>query len=455
MYSKTEVLLISPPFKGLLREPIGLYYLAGVLNSHGISTSILDFNIVRPTRSGFRRYLKDINPRIVGITSFTFNFSVTQDIIKEVGRVDPKIFTVLGGVHASALPQEVMKATPALDYIIVGEGEFSFLELCKRIIEKNSIEEVKGLAFRRGEYIVLNPPRELIQDLDELPFPDRDLLSFEKYPLAVVQTSRGCPYSCIFCNINKFYGMKIRLREPKRVVDECSLLVERYGRERVFFFGDAFTFKPDWTEELCEEITRRGLKFNWGCETRVDNVTPSLLKKMKEAGCNEIQFGIDYGDEEVLHNLGKYTSIGVIEDAVRWAKETGFFVDAFFIFNVPGEDEETMERTYNLIQRVPISAIEINLLTPYPGTTLWDDPGRFGMKIVEKNFDYYTTKKYVLENVDFPRAKFVPAFKKILKRLNLHSPAKGEPEIFNFLKRDIKPLTWEQEDSWIRRIIRS
>ena len=129
MYSKTEVLLISPPFKGLLREPIGLYYLAGVLNSHGISTSILDFNIVGPTRSGFRRYLKDINPRIVGITSFTFNFSVTQDIIKEVGRVDHKIFTVLGGVHASALPEEVMKATPALDYIIVGEGEFSFLEL--------------------------------------------------------------------------------------------------------------------------------------------------------------------------------------------------------------------------------------------------------------------------------------------------------------------------------------
>jgi anaerobic magnesium-protoporphyrin IX monomethyl ester cyclase len=455
MYSKTVVLLISPPFKGLLREPIGLYYLAGLLNSNGIPTSIMDFNIDRPTRRGFRRYIKDINPLIVGITSFTFNFSAAQDIIKEIKRAESEIVTVLGGVHASALPEDILNTTTGLDYIIIGEGEFSFLEFCRRIIEENNVEDVKGLAFRRGKYIVLNPPQELIQDIDVLPFPDRDLLSFEKYPLAVVQTSRGCPYSCIFCNINKFYGMKIRLREPKRVVDECSLLVERYGRERIFFFGDAFTFKPDWTEELCEEITRRGLKFSWGCETRVDNVTPSLLKKMKEAGCNEIQFGIDYGDEEVLHNLGKYTSIGVIEDAVRWAKEAGFFVDAFFIFNVPGEDEETMERTYNLIQRVPISAIEINLLTPYPGTTLWDDPERFGMKIVEKNFDYYTTKKYVMENIDFPRDKFVPAFKKILKRLNLHSPSKEEPEIFNFLKRDIKSLTWEQEDSWIRRIIRS
>ena len=175
---------------------------------------------------------------------------------------------------------------------------------------------------------------------------------------------------------------------------------------------------------------------------------------MKNAGCAEIQYGIDYGDEDVLHNLGKDTSIESIEDAVRWAKDAGLFVGAFFIFNVPGEDEETMERTFNLIQRVPVDAVEINLLTPYPGTPLWEHADRFGMKIIERDFDYFTTKKYVMENIDFPQAKFVPAFKTLLKRMNLVPTSNNEPEIFNFLKRDIKLKTWKEEGFSLRGLLR-
>ena len=454
MSCKAEVLLISPPFKGLLREPIGLYYLAGVLNKNDISTAIIDFNVKLPTYSGFCRYLKYLNPRIVGITSCTFNFSVVKKIIKGIKMADSRITTVIGGVHASALPEKVLKEISALDFIVLGEGEYTFLEVCMKILQGESVYDIKGIAYRKGDRVVINPPRDLASDLDELPMPNRDLLPFNKYDLASVQTSRGCPHNCIFCNINNFYGRRIRFRDPEKIVDECSLIIEKYNRDRIYFFGDAFTLSSDWTEELCDEIIHRDLNFTWGCETRVDNVTLPILKKMRKACCTEVHYGIDYGDEEVLRNLGKNISIDQIEDAVRWAKEAGLFVGAFFIFNAPGESEETMERTFQLIQRTPIDAIEINLLTPYPGTILWEKPEKFGMKIVDYNFDYYTTKKYVMENIEFPRKQFVPVFKKLLKRLNLIPTSEQTPEIYNFLKRDINLRAWKKEPGVINRILK-
>jgi anaerobic magnesium-protoporphyrin IX monomethyl ester cyclase len=439
-----DVLLISPPFLGLLREPMGLYYLAGILEAGGISSSIIDFNVQRPTKANFREYLKRIKPKIVGVTSYTFNFSAAIKILNEVKCLLPGSVTVLGGVHASALPMEVLSGTKSLDFIVIGEGEYTFFNLCKGILNEEGIEALDGIAYRRGERVLINPPSNKVVNLDELPLPDREMLPIGRYPVASVQTSRGCPYSCIFCNINQFYGRRIRLRDPRGVVDECSILVNKYKKDNIFFFGDAFTISSDWVERFCDEIIRRGLKFTWGCETRVDNVSYPLLKRMSMAGCREIQYGIDYGDEGVLKLLGKDVSIEEIDDAVRWAKRAGLFVGAFFIFNVPGEDEETMERTFNLIQRVPVDAVEVNLLTPYPGTPLWHRPGEFGMRIINFDFDYYTTKRYVMENLNFPKNRFVPAFKRLLRRLNLVPIPGYQPEIYDFLKRPPRIEVWRR-----------
>jgi len=444
MFRMVDVLLISPPFRGLKREPLGLYYLSGVLKVGGVSSSVIDFNVQPFSLTDFRGYAKRANPRIVGVTSYTFNFSAAVRILEEVKRCLPKSTTVLGGVHASALPNEVLRNTKALDYVVIGEGECAFLELCRRILNGEGAEGVGGIAYREEDKTLINPPSHQLVDLDGLPLPDRRMLPIERYPVASVQTSRGCPYSCIFCNINQFYGRRIRLRDPRGVVDECSILVNKYKKDNIFFFGDAFTISSDWVERFCDEIIRRGLKFTWGCETRVDNVSYPLLKRMRMAGCREIQYGIDYGDEGVLKLLGKDVSIEEIDDAVRWAKRAGLFVGAFFIFNVPGEDEETMERTFNLIQRVPVDAVEVNLLTPYPGTPLWHRPGEFGMRIINFDFDYYTTKRYVMENLNFPKNRFVPAFKRLLRRLNLVPIPGYQPEIYDFLKRPPRIEVWRR-----------
>ena len=440
-----EVLLIAPPFKGLLREPLGLSYLATVLNRNGISTHLIDFNVEPFTRRDFRKYIRDSKPRIVGLTSFTFNFSVAKKIIEEIKHIETQIMTVIGGVHASAMPEKILTNIPSVDFVVVGEGEVTFLELCRKFLDGESVKNIRGIAFGSNGKVTVNPSRVLIEDLDELPPLDRELLPVKKYPIASVQTSRGCPYNCIFCNINRFYGKKFRLRNPKGVGEECESLIKKFDTKEIFFFGDSFTLEPNWVEEFCDEINRRDLKFTWGCETRVDNVSLSLLKKMRKAGCVEVQYGIDYGDEEVLKRLGKNFTLGCVADAVNWAKKAEIFTGGFFIFNNPGENEKTMENTFNLIQKVPVDAIEVNLLTPYPGTPLWNNPNDFDMKIIENNFDYYTTKKYVMENNGFPKNKFVPAFKSILKRLNMVPSQDYRPEIYDFLKKDIKPKIWKED----------
>jgi radical SAM superfamily enzyme YgiQ (UPF0313 family) len=441
----TDVLLISPPYRGLLREPLGLYYLAGVLKSNDVSVSIFDFNLELPSRTDFHEYMDRLKPRIVGVTSYTFNFSAAKEIINEVKIVDPSIVSVMGGVHASALPEDVLHGVPSIDYVIVGEGELTFLEVCQRILNGGTLEGVQGVAQRVETGVIVSPPRDLISDLDELPIPDRQLLPFNRYPLALVQTSRGCPYSCIFCLINRFYGRNTRQRDAVSVADECEGLVKRFNAEKFFFFGDSFTFNPDWVEEFCDEIIRRRLKIIWGCETRVDNVSLPMLKKMRRAGCIEVQYWIDYGDESVLKNLGKNITLECVSDAVNWAKEAELFTGGFFIFNVPGEDEDTIENTFNLIQRVPLDAIEVNLLTPYPGTPIWEEPERYGMRITDTNYDNYTTKKYVMENLSFPSKRFIPVFKTLLKRLNFVVTPNYRPEIFDFLKDAERLQVWKKQ----------
>ncbi len=195
-----EVLLLAPPYKGMIREPIGLYYLAKILRKNNISVNILDLNVDRMSEKELNDYIKLTQPKIIGVTSYTFNLYLTLDLLKWIKKRFPSITTVLGGVHASALPEETLLDESSIDYIVIGEGELAFLELCQKILGGESCEDVQGLAFR-DDKIRINPPRKPLKELDQLQIPDRDPVNYTNYPVALVQTSRGCPYSCIFCNI--------------------------------------------------------------------------------------------------------------------------------------------------------------------------------------------------------------------------------------------------------------
>ena len=440
---KVDVLLLAPPYKGMLREPIGLFYLASILIKNNISVNILDLNLNKMGKKEFNEYIKRTNPKIIGITSYTFNFYLTLDILKELKKNHPKIITVLGGVHASAIPEDILSKESSIDYIVIGEGELTFLELCQKILLNESCYNIEGLAYF-ADKVRINSPRKPINDLDTLGIPDRELINYFKYPVVSVQTSRGCPYNCIFCNICNYFENTIRFRDPRIVVDECEILVEKHNYKNLYFFGDSFTVNKEWVETFCDEIMKRGLKFHWSCETRVDNVDLPILEKMKKSGCHMVQYGIDYGDNDVLKILGKNFTTETIKEAVELTKKSRLRAEAFFIFNCPGENQETMNNTYNLIQRLPLDAIEINLLTPYPGTEIWRNPAKFNLRIINKDFSNYTTKKYLLENELFPMTEFIPSFRDLLKRLNLVTFGR-KPEIFNFLQVEKKIKTWAKE----------
>jgi anaerobic magnesium-protoporphyrin IX monomethyl ester cyclase len=440
----TDVLLLAPPYKGMLREPVGLYYLASILLKNNITVEMIDLNFNKMRKKEFHEYINKKTPKIVGITSYTFNFYICLDILSEIKKNHSGIITVLGGVHASAIPKDILSKESAIDFIVVGEGEITFLELCQKVLCNEPWGSIDGLAFLSDE-VRINPARKPLKDLDYLQIPNRELLNYSKYPVALVQTSRGCPYDCIFCNICNQYEKNIRFRKPHTVVDECEILVKKYGYKKIYFFGDTFTFNKQWVESFCDEVIQKRIRFNWSCETRVDNVDLKILEKMKKAGCNMIQYGIDYGDEEVLKNLGKNFSIDTIKESVNWAKKSKLMVEAFFIFNCPGENQETMNNTYNLIQKLPLDVIEINLLTPYPGTKIWSNPKSYNMRIINDDFLNYTTKKYLLENESFPRNQFIPAFRDLLKRLNLITADGALPEIFTFLESEKRIKTWKDD----------
>lgn len=369
-----------------LIPPLGLAYLAAVLEEEGIDVSITDGSRGLPLADVMGE-LKRYEPDIVGISCTTPTFLDAIELAEAVRRTFPKAITVLGGAHVTAIPQEAM-LEEAFDVGVVGEGEITFLELVREIEDKGGLgkvdlEQINGLAFRRdGQLVVLTPPRERIKDLDTVPHPARHLLpppsayrptpaSYRKLPLAVMMTSRGCPYGCTFCDRGVF-GNYVRVHSPERVLDEIEELVGRYGVREIRFFDDTFTIKRKNVEKVCEMIIERGLRFPWTCLTRVNTVDKDLLRLMKEAGCWQVLYGLESGDPRMLDVLNKGSSVEQNAQAVQWALEVGLGVRGDFIIGTPGETMESLENTLAFTKRIGLDYAHFNKFVPYPGTELYE-----------------------------------------------------------------------------------
>jgi radical SAM superfamily enzyme YgiQ (UPF0313 family) len=273
------------------------------------------------------------------------------------------------------------------DVGVVGEGEMTLLELVRRVEDKGSLakvdlEQIKGLAFRQDGRIVMTPPRERIQDLDSLPHPARHLLpplsayrptpaSYRKLPLAVMMTSRGCPYGCTFCDRGVF-GNLVRAHSPERVLDEIEELIQRYGAREIRFFDDTFTISRKRVVRICEMIIERKLRFPWTCLTRVNTVDRDLLQLMKEAGCWQVLYGLESGDPRMLKILNKGSSVEQNAQAVQWAFEVGLGVRGDFIIGTPGETMESLENTLAFTKRLKLDYAHFNKFVPFPGTELYE-----------------------------------------------------------------------------------
>lgn len=433
-----KVILVNPP-GGLSDEtagmspPLGLAYIASLLETQGVEVKIVDMKILGLKPIEIAKYLKGESEVLVGIsTTMTACFPEAIEISKVVKQVDKNIPVILGGNHATFTHREILQHYNSVDIVVLFEGEQTMLDLMKAVEGKSDLKYVKGIAYRdRAENIIVTSPRGRIEKLDELPIPARHLLPIESYNkrAATIVTSRGCPYSCIFCSTSAFHGHRLRFHSPKRIANEIEYLVSEYKSDRIIFADDILTYNRKHIVKTCEEIVRRNLKITWGCNTRADYIDRSLLNTVYRAGCTRIFFGIESGSQAILDRCKKHLDLRKARKAIELTKSTGIKATTSFILGLPGEDWSTIEATLNFILEADTSQINVNILVPYPGTRICEDPNQYGIRILSKDWHYYTHTIPIIETEHLSQKDLIRGKLKIMREFYRYKTGKDIEEL--------------------------
>ncbi len=383
---RKRVLLINPPMSGVysksivevgvpLYAPLTLTTLAAPLINRGIDVSILDLNLGKTPEDQIIKSLESISPSVVGITFTTPLYEQMLDICNIVKRYDSSIKIIGGGAHATALPQETLEESK-IDIVVRGEGDYTFGE----ILQEEKTESIEGICFKKDGKIICNKNKDFIQNLDDLPMPSWDLVDITKYktalqyckknPVGGMETSRGCIGRCVYCNKNIF-GYIFRTKSINRVVDEMEYLLN-IGFREIHIHDDCFSTDLERAKGICDEIIRRKLNFLWNLPSglRVNTVDRELFEKMHAAGCYRVAFGVESGDQKILNNIRKGIKIEQVRKAFKMAKETGLETVAYLMFGLPGDTEETMQKTIDFAKELDADMAKFDITIPLPGTPL-------------------------------------------------------------------------------------
>ncbi|MBN1913981.1 MAG: cobalamin-dependent protein [Candidatus Omnitrophica bacterium] len=382
-----SILLINPPrkiaegniWKKIDRSlpPLGLAYIASYLEQQGHKVSILDLQAEELNSDEFKERIKNINPAFAGITSTTVESEAALLIARLIKEINPMIMVILGGVHPSIMPEEMLK-DPAVDFVARGEGEYTLSEL---LTKGKDISSISGLSYRFGQSFKHNPDRPFIESLDEMPLPAYHLLPMEKYrpsqgnykrlPAASMIATRGCPGRCTFCYTG-VSGRKIRTRSAQNLVKEIKLLKAEYKIKEISFYDDTFTAFKENIADFCRRITSEKIDITWSCMSRVDYVDARILALMKKAGCHQIGYGIESASPEILKNIKKTFPLESAKEAVELTKKAGIDVRAMFMLGNPGETEETLADTVDFALSLKPDIAVFNITTPLPGTEMYE-----------------------------------------------------------------------------------
>lgn len=395
-----RIAFIGPKWNEMVNAypPLGLGYLAAVAEQDGHECRIFDFGL-RPKRP-LAEEVQDVigfRPDLVAFTSMTTSYASVEEsaaMLKEATGVT----TIIGGPHATSLPLETL-ANPDLDYLVYGGGEYIFRDFLREMaVGGDNWGEIQGLWYKKGDELISGGERPAIKDLDALPFPARHLFELDKYPLyapngepmLTVLSSRGCPWNCSFC-FKGIVGRTYHQRSPENITAELQHIVETYGVRNFYFIDDLFTIDVKRLNAIMDHFIERKMDVRWRCLARVDRVNPDLLKKMQAAGCRQIHYGIESGNDEVLKRTAKHINLNQVREAVKWTDEAGIHSKGYFILGLPGDTIETMQETIEFAASLDLSEAMFSIATPMPGTQLWDELLR---KRPETKYDADFTKSY-------------------------------------------------------------
>ena len=349
--------------------PIGIYYVAALLRGNRYDVEILNWYAINRTPHRIREILAEKKPAVIGFSVLHANRWGAVEIARIAKEINPGIKVVFGGIGATFLWKHFLTHFEEVDYVVLGEGEYTFLNLVKYLEapDVGSAASIPGLAFREGRSPKQTEPAEFIPDLDMLPNPAR-YFAFQH-----VVSSRGCPGKCTFCGSPRFWKNRVRFHSPQYFVDQLQLL---YNKGITFFYvsDDTFTLKKDRVIRICRLIIERGLNIAWVAISRVDVLDEEMLYWMRLAGCTQISFGVESGCEKIRNQiLNKKIQTGQIKKAFELTTRYGILPRAYFIYGSPGENRDTISQTLALICKIkPLSTI-FYILDIFPGTALYND----------------------------------------------------------------------------------
>lgn len=374
---KVKILLVNPSQKKVYENiaspaflPLGLGYIGAYLKKSGHEVYILDYDT---EHNNFINIIKQFKPNFIGFTVTTPTFPNAIELISKAREIsDAKI--VIGGIHATIRPEECMRY---VDYVVVGEGEIAFKEIVENKIEEKIVK------------------KDLIKNLDYLPFPLRkfsdkytypDALYKETYPII---TSRGCTGQCTYCCTKQLYGYLFRMRSAKNIVDEIGYLIKNYNAKEIHIWDDNFILIHKNVFEIRDEILKRGIKIKISITggVRVDSFDEKIAKALKDMGVYSIAFGVESGNQKVLDSVKKGITLEQVRKAVKIAKKM-FEVWCFFMIGLPSETEESIRDTINFAKELEPDIVKFHIAVPYPESGMYKELDQKGF-ILSKDYERY------------------------------------------------------------------
>ncbi len=413
-----KVALIRPPevnpYWNTAKPSLGISYIASYLESNGIQVKIFDANYNGWTDRQTVEFVVAYEPDIIGLSSMTHEICMAHTIAALLKARLPDVPAVIGGCHITALPQETLVEFPSFTYGIYGEGEKTMLALAQAVQSRNSdkLRGINGLVYRDSHDVIVNPARDRLTDaeLETLPYPAFHHYYAEnqrltgKHDYYVMISSRGCPYSCAFCM--QVLGRQVRRRSAESVVGEMEYAIEQYGAHTIYFLDEILLFNDQLTFDTLNLMIQRNIpnRIRWRGLTRVNLVNEKLISKAREAGCFSLEIGIESGNDEILRHINKRITVEQAENAVRIIKSAGIAVEANFILGHPHETLATIKDTINLAARLNPNTVAIGVMTPYPGTKIYDmaQHGEGGYRLLSRDwskYDKYGGKALELEGL--------------------------------------------------------
>ena len=381
-----KVLLIEPRkviwemMRPCVPVPLGLAQLAAVLEEQKIDVKIIDCTALNMGRQALAEAIRQEQPDIVGTTALTPFLHKAVEVAEVAKDVDRRIITVLGGPHATYLPEETLRENAPIDIVACGEGERIITDLVRCIERRGQLSQVKGIGFRSNGSVMLTEP-QLLVDVNELPLPAYHLLPMQKYHFALmgrfatVIASRGCPHHCTFCSEWRFWGGRWRQRDPRKIGDELELLVRRYKVESIWFGDDCFNVSAEMIRGICDEIKARNLSFGWFYQGRADLLVQhrDLLPLMRETGNRMVQIGIEAATDRELEEMKKNQSLDRVAEAVKLLRGHDIVAQGLMIVGTRNDSADSIIQKVRYMQRLDVDFPIFTMFTPFPGTDVYNE----------------------------------------------------------------------------------